>query len=58
MALTYIIASHHYREISIIILIAYMLFVCIYNILNIYHWNYNIKYCELNFKIFWNDNNV
>ena len=37
MALTYIIASYHYREISIIILITYMLFVCIYNILNIYY---------------------
>ena len=37
MALTYIIASYHYQEISIIILNTYMLFVCIYNILNIYY---------------------
>ena len=33
-----------------------MHFVCIQNIFTIYYGSYNIKYCQLNFKIFWEDN--
>ena len=46
-----------YPEILIVILIIYMHFVCIQNIFTLYYGTYDVKYCHLNLKIFWDDNN-
>ena len=47
-----------YREISIIILIIYMSFLCNQNIFNHILWNLNTKNYQLNFKIFRDDKNL
>ena len=41
-----------YLELSIVTLIIYNYFVFIKNIFIIFYGTYNIKYCQLNYKIF------
>ena len=47
-----------YQEILIAILIIYMNFECIQNNFTICYRTCNVKYWQLNLKIFWDNNNL